>query len=48
MVAPPVRYAEEDPPARPAPALGEHTEVLLRELGYDDARIQALRESSII
>ena len=48
MVAPPVKCAGEEAPARPAPALGEHTEALLRELGYDDARIRALRDSKII
>ena len=47
MVAPPVR-AGEDAPARPAPALGEHTETLLRELGYDGARIRALRDAHVI
>ncbi len=48
MVAPPVRCAGEEAPARPAPALGGHTEALLRELGYDDGRIQALRDSKVI
>jgi crotonobetainyl-CoA:carnitine CoA-transferase CaiB-like acyl-CoA transferase len=48
MVAPPVRCAGEEAPARPAPALGEHTEALLRELGYDSARIQALKRSKVI
>jgi len=48
MVAPPVRCAGEEPPARPAPALGEHTDALLRELGYDGARIQALRNAKVI
>jgi crotonobetainyl-CoA:carnitine CoA-transferase CaiB-like acyl-CoA transferase len=48
VVAPPVRCAGEEPPARPAPALGEHTEALLREIGYDRARIEALREAKII
>ncbi len=47
MVAPPVRTGE-DAPARPAPALGEHTETLLQELGYDGARIRALREARVI
>src|SRR5512134_241416 len=48
MVAPPVRCAGEAPPARAAPALGEHTETLLRELGYDGARIRTLRDAKII
>jgi crotonobetainyl-CoA:carnitine CoA-transferase CaiB-like acyl-CoA transferase len=48
MVAPPVRCPGEDAPARPAPALGEQTEALLRELGYDDARIRALRGARVI
>ena len=42
MVAPPVRSAGEEAPARPAPALGEHTDELLREIGYDEARIRNL------
>jgi crotonobetainyl-CoA:carnitine CoA-transferase CaiB-like acyl-CoA transferase len=48
MVAPPVRCGGEEAPARPAPGLGEHTELLLRELGYDSSRIQALRASKVI
>ena len=48
MVAPPVRCAGEEAPARPAPALGEHTEALLREIGYDDTRIRSLRNSRVI
>ena len=48
MVASPVRCAGGAPPARPAPALGQHTEPLLREIGYDDARIRALRDAKVI
>jgi len=48
MVAPPVRCAGVEAPARPAPALGEHTESLLRDIGYDGARIRALRDAKII
>jgi crotonobetainyl-CoA:carnitine CoA-transferase CaiB-like acyl-CoA transferase len=33
---------------RPAPALGEHTDELLRELGRDDAQIAALREAGVV
>jgi len=48
MVAPPVKCAGEAAPAQPAPALGEHTDALLRELGYDGTRIQALRNAKVI
>jgi succinate---hydroxymethylglutarate CoA-transferase len=48
MVAPPVRCAGEDAPTRRAPGLGEHTDELLRELGYDSARITALRNAKVI
>jgi crotonobetainyl-CoA:carnitine CoA-transferase CaiB-like acyl-CoA transferase len=47
LVAPPVRSAET-PPSRPAPALGEHTDALLTELGYDARRLQSLRASGVI
>ena len=33
---------------RAAPSLGEHNEEILRELGYDDSRIHALREQGVI
>jgi crotonobetainyl-CoA:carnitine CoA-transferase CaiB-like acyl-CoA transferase len=48
MVAPPVRCPGDEPPARPAPGLGEHTDALLDELGYDAARIRALRDAGVI
>ena len=48
MVAPPVRMSGEEAPARPAPALGEHTDELLREIGYDAARIGKLRDAKVI
>ena len=48
MVASPVRCGSEEPPAHPAPGLGAHTEELLREIGYDNARIRALREAKVI
>jgi crotonobetainyl-CoA:carnitine CoA-transferase CaiB-like acyl-CoA transferase len=35
-------------PALRAPALGEHTDDLLRELGYDDASIARVRESAVV
>jgi crotonobetainyl-CoA:carnitine CoA-transferase CaiB-like acyl-CoA transferase len=48
MVAPPVRCAGEKAPARAAPDLGEHTDEILRGIGYDDARIRALRDLKVI
>ena len=48
MVAPPVRTRGEDAPARPAPALGEHTDELLREVGYSTERIRNLRDAKVI
>ena len=32
----------------PPPTLGEHTEAVLAELGYDDADIASLRKSKVI
>lgn len=34
--------------SRPAPRLGEHDEEVLREMGYDDARIAALRAEGVL
>jgi len=33
---------------RPAPLLGEHTREILVELGYDDARIEALLKEGAV
>ncbi len=47
LVAPPVR-TDEPPPSRPGPRLGEHTDELLKQLGYSDARIGDLRSAEVI
>jgi crotonobetainyl-CoA:carnitine CoA-transferase CaiB-like acyl-CoA transferase len=40
----------ETPPeyAMPAPELGEHSDELLREIGYDDAQLAKLRAAGVI
>jgi formyl-CoA transferase len=48
MIDTPVRVSGEPMPRRAAPALGVHTEELLRELGYDDRRIADLRAKAVI
>ena len=44
---PPVR-TETPAPARPAPKLGEHTEALLAEIGYDAAKVKKLKDAKVI
>lgn len=48
MVAPAFRVPGEAMPRRAAPALGADTEAVLREIGYDAARIAALRAEGVI
>jgi crotonobetainyl-CoA:carnitine CoA-transferase CaiB-like acyl-CoA transferase len=47
LVASPFRTGEPLP-ARPAPKLGQHTDELLRELGYDEREIQDLKQAGAI
>ena len=48
MLQSPVRCGGAETPARPAPKLGEHTDELLSDLGYDGARLDALRKAKVI
>ena len=34
-------------PTRPAPAFGEHTDEVLRDVGYSDEEIAALKEDGV-
>jgi len=45
---PPGRNNRYDYRMDPVPAVGEHTEAILRELGLDDAAVQALRTNKAI
>ena len=44
----PVRCGDETLKPRPAPALGQQSEEILREIGYDDSRIAALKKSGVV
>ena len=48
MIDTPVRVRGDSMPRAAAPALGAHTEALLREMGYDDRRIAELRARAVI
>ncbi|MGD9952046.1 MAG: CoA transferase, partial [Burkholderiales bacterium] len=47
LVASPFRL-NEPLPAKPAPKLGEHSEALLRELGYAEAEIERLKAQGAV
>ena len=47
-LAPPVRMSGDSPPTRPAPELGGETDEILGEIGYDAARISALRDKGVL
>jgi crotonobetainyl-CoA:carnitine CoA-transferase CaiB-like acyl-CoA transferase len=47
-LAPPVSINNEEPRMGPIPALGAHTDAILRELGYDAATTAALRAEGTI
>jgi crotonobetainyl-CoA:carnitine CoA-transferase CaiB-like acyl-CoA transferase len=45
---PPVTMTDLEPVLDPIPRVGEHTEMILRELGWETAEIGRLREQKII
>ncbi len=48
LVAGPVAIDEEVPQYRRAPKLGEDTDALLAELGFDEGKVAALKESKVV
>jgi formyl-CoA transferase len=49
LVGQPVRFSDCDAgPRTAAPEFGEHTDVILRELGYDARQIEELKQHNII
>ncbi len=48
MLKPPVIMEGVEPRMDPIPAVGEHTEAILRSLGYDDAQLAQLRADQVI
>ena len=48
MLNSPVRCEGEETPVNPAPRLGQHTNELLRGIGYDDVKLKVLRKEKVI
>jgi crotonobetainyl-CoA:carnitine CoA-transferase CaiB-like acyl-CoA transferase len=48
LLATPIHTAEAPVAVGPAPSQGEHSDEVLRGLGYDDARVAQLRESGAV
>jgi crotonobetainyl-CoA:carnitine CoA-transferase CaiB-like acyl-CoA transferase len=48
VALPVVRDGERLPPNRPPPAVGEHSDEVLGEVGYTAAEVRALREAGIV
>lgn len=44
----PIQFDEQPPPLQPAPEHGEHTEMVLLDLGYDWDGISALKDTGVI
>jgi itaconate CoA-transferase len=47
-LVPPFGFGDMDPKMGPIPALGAHTDAILRELGYDEATVVSWHNSGIV
>ena len=47
-LTPLVRFSRSGAVIEPGCAVGQHTDAVLREIGYDDGRIAALRAAGIV
>jgi crotonobetainyl-CoA:carnitine CoA-transferase CaiB-like acyl-CoA transferase len=49
VIGAPIKFSENVASVRtPPPVLGQHTDAILSEIGYDRAAIAALREKRIV
>lgn len=49
VISPPVKYSNAEPSIRsPPPLLGEHTDELLKVIGFDTARIGELKKKGVV
>jgi formyl-CoA transferase len=48
MLKPPFNLDGMEPRMDPIPALGEHTDRVLRELGYSESQIEGLRRDGAV
>ena len=48
MAGNPIKLSASDVPIKPSPLLGEHSDEVLTEIGYDEAAIATMREAGLI